>query len=329
MSKRALVTGASGQDGAYLCELLLSKGYEVCGMVRHSANPNYWRLDHIISKINIVQGDLTDQGSLTNLVNSVQPDEVYNLAGQSFVGLSWSQPMLTTDITGLGVLRLLEAIRSFTNNTGKKVKFYQASSSEMFGKVHETPQRETTLLHPRSPYATAKCFGHHTTVNYRESYGMFNVSGILFNHESQFRGIEFVTRKITDGVARIALGLQTELRLGNLDSKRDWGHARDYMEAAWLMLQQSAPEDFVIATGETHTVEEFVSLAFSKVGLDYSKHVIIDPEFVRPAEVDILLGDATKARTKLGWQPKVTFTELIDEMVQADLSRVKKELGIK
>lgn len=324
MNKRALITGITGQDGSYLADLLLEKGYEVFGMVRHSANPNYWRIQHILNKITLLEGDLTDAASLNFVVNTANADEVYNLAGQSFVGLSWKQPMLTTDITGIGVLRLLEAIRQ----TGKPTKFYQASSSEMFGKVHEIPQRESTLLHPRSPYGTAKCFGHHTTVNYRESYGMFNVSGILFNHESPRRGIEFVTRKITDGVARIALGAQKELRLGNLDAKRDWGHAHDYMEAAWLMLQQSTPEDFIIATGETHSVEEFCNLAFSHVGLNYSNHVLIDPQFVRPAEVDILLGDPSKAKQTLQWQPKHTFKQLVEDMVEADLARVKKELGI-
>lgn len=325
MKKRALITGITGQDGSYLADLLLEKDYEVFGMVRHSANPNYWRIQHILDRITLLEGDLSDQASLNFVVNKSNPDEVYNLAGQSFVGLSWKQPMLTTDITGLGVLRLLEAIKQ----TGKPVKFYQASSSEMFGKVHEIPQRETTLLHPRSPYGTAKCFGHHTAINYRESYDMFNVSGILFNHESPRRGIEFVTRKITDGVARISLGTQSVLRLGNLDAKRDWGHAKDYMEAAWLMLQQPTPEDFVIATGETHSVEEFCALAFGRVGLDYHNHVVIDPEFVRPAEVDILLGDPMKARTLLQWTPKHSFQQLVEDMVDADLTRVKKELGIK
>jgi len=321
--KKALISGISGQDGSYLAEILLEKDYEVYGMVRHSASPNYWRIDHLFGKVKLVDGDLSDHSSLESLVQDIQPDEIYHLAAQSFVGLSWKQALMTTDITGVSVLRFLEAVRKF----GKPgTKFYQASSSEMFGKVRETPQNERTPFWPRSPYASAKAFAHNTTVNYRESYGMFNVSGILFNHESERRGIEFVTRKITDGVARIKLGLQEELRLGNLDSRRDWGHSRDYMEAAWLMMQQTVADDFVVATGETHSVEEFVTLAFERVGLDWKNYVVIDPEFVRPAEVDLLLGDASKAKAVLGWAPKTTFKQLVEEMVDADLKRVEKEI---
>lgn len=320
MTKKALITGITGQDGSYLAELLLAEGYKVYGMVRHSANPNYWRISHILDKVILVDGDLTDPSSISSVIHKVMPDEFYNMAAQSFVGLSWSQPLLTTEVTGVSVLHILEAIRSIKPDC----KFYQASSSEMFGKVHEVPQTEATKFHPRSPYGTAKAFAHHTTVNYRESYDMYAVGGILFNHESPRRGIEFVTRKITDAVAKISLGKQKELRLGNLDSKRDWGHAEDYVKAAWLMLQQPNPKDYVISMNETHTVEEFCQVAFSLVGLNYKDHVVIDPQFVRPAEVDLLLGDSTLARTELAWKPKYSFYDLVESMVKADVDRIKK-----
>jgi len=318
--KTALVTGVSGQDGSYLAEFLLSKGYEVYGMVRHSANPNYWRIKDILTSIKLVDGDLADQVSLNNLIRKVQPDEVYNLAAQSFVKLSFDQPIFTANITGLGVLRMLEAIRQ----EGKQeTKFYQASSSEMFGKVSETPQTENTKFNARSPYGASKIFAHCCVANYRDSYNMFNCCGILFNHESERRGLEFVTRKITDAVANIKLGNQKELRLGNLDAKRDWGHAKDYVEAMWLMLQKPSPDDYVISTGETHTVREFCEIAFKHVGLNYKDHVVVDPKFFRPAEVEILLGDSTKAKTQLGWSPKISFKELVEMMVDADLNRNK------
>lgn len=320
--KKALITGITGQDGSYMAEFLLDKGYTVFGMVRHSANPNYWRINHILDKITLIDGDLTDPSSITAAVSKVLPDEIFNLAAQSFVGLSWSQPLLTTEVTGVSVLYLLEAIRSVKPDC----KLYQASSSEMFGKVTEVPQTENTKFHPRSPYGTAKAFAHHSVVNYRESYNMFAVGGILFNHESERRGIEFVTRKITDGVARVAYGLQKDLKLGNLDSKRDWGHAQDYVEAAWMMLQQPTAKDYVISTDETHTVEEFCKIAFDRVGLDYTTHVKIDPQFVRPAEVDLLLGNSSLARKELGWKPKVSFVELVHRMVDADMERVKNNL---
>lgn len=315
--KKALITGVTGQDASYLAENLINRGYKVYGMRRRSASPNMWRIEHLLKDIELVEGDLIDQSSLARLIKTIQPDEVYNLAAQSFVALSWNQPVLTAETTGMGVLRLLEAIREFKPDA----RFYQASSSEMYGKVHETPQKETTLLHPRSPYGVAKCFGHFATINYRESYGMFCVSGILFNHESPRRGIEFVTRKITDGVAKIKLGKESELRLGNLDAKRDWGFAGDYVEAMRLMLQQDKPDDFVIASGETHTVREFCDIAFSKVGLDYNDYVVVDPKFYRPADVDILLGDASKAKKELGWQPKTSFKDLVEMMVEFDLKR--------
>lgn len=321
--KKALITGITGQDGSYLAEILLNKGYKVYGMVRHSANPNYNRIDHILSDIEVVNGDLADQSSLNMLLRNCNPDEVYNLGAQSFVGLSWDQPMFTVDITGIGTMRLLEAIRQ----SSKFIKYYQASSSEMFGKVRETPQRESTPFHPRSPYGCAKAFAHYLTVNYRESYNMFNVCGILFNHESPRRGLEFVTRKITDAVARIKLGKLDKLELGNLDSKRDWGHALDYMEAAWLMMQHTKPDDYVIATGETHSVREFCQLAFAHVGLNYIEYVKINPQFVRPAEVDLLLGDASKAKSVLNWTPKISFTSLVTSMVDEDIKRVLKEKG--
>ena len=319
MNKSALITGITGQDGSYLAELLLSQGYEVHGVVRRTSSPNVERIAHLLDDIEIHQADLLDQISLTTLVRNVRPAEVYNLAAQSFVPTSWEQPIFTAEATGLGVTRLLEAIRQ----TDKSIRFYQASSSEMFGKVHETPQKETTVLHPRSPYGVAKVYGHYITINYRESYDMFACSGILFNHESPRRGLEFVTRKITDGVARIKLGLQEKLHLGNLDAKRDWGYAGDYVKAMWLMLQEDEPDDFVVGTGETHTVREFVEIAFSRVGLNYENHVVIDPKFYRPAEVDILLADPAKARKHLNWECEVSFEELVVKMVDSDLARLQ------
>lgn len=321
MSKKAIITGITGQDGSYLADLLLEKGYDVYGLVRRTSTPNLTNIQHLIGKIKLVSGDLTDQGSLINMVSEVQPDEFYNLAAQSFVGASWQQPVLTGEVTGVGVTNVLEAIRLVKPDT----KLYQASSSEMFGKVRETPQNEMTPFHPRSPYGVAKAYGHWMTVNYRESFNMFACSGILFNHESPRRGIEFLPRKVSNGVARIACGLDKELRLGNLDAKRDWGFAGDYVEAMWLMLQQDTPDDYVISTGETHTVQELVDIAFKAAGItDYEKHVIIDPRFYRPCEVDLLLGDATKAKKKLGWEPKVGFKELIEMMVKSDLGIVSK-----
>ncbi|QDU64922.1 GDP-mannose 4,6-dehydratase [Planctomycetes bacterium Pan216] len=318
MSKTALITGVTGQDGSYLAELLLEKGYEVYGTHRRASTPNLERVEHIQNKINLVQADLLDQSCLSTLVKSIQPDEVYNLAAQSFVPTSWTQPLMTGEFTGLGVARLLEAIRHHCPSA----KFYQASSSEMFGKVLETPQKETTPFYPRSPYAVAKVYGHYITVNYRESYDMFACSGILFNHESPRRGLEFVTRKITNGVARIYHGLDTELRLGNLDSKRDWGFAGDYVRAMWMMLQADTPDDYVVGTGETHTVREFVELAFGAVGLDWQKHVVIDPKFFRPAEVDLLLGDPTKAKEAFGWEPECSFKQLVSDMVKSDVEKL-------
>ncbi len=316
----ALITGVTGQDGSYLAEFLLSKGYRVVGMVRRSSTENFERIEHLRGKVELRQGDLLDQSSLTTLIAQIQPTEIYNLAAQSFVPTSWEQPVLTSEFTAVGVTRILEAIR----NVNPKIKFYQASSSEMYGKVRQTPQNELTAFHPRSPYGVAKCYGHYITVNYRESYGMFAVSGILFNHESPRRGLEFVTRKVTDGVARIKLGMQRELRMGNLDSQRDWGFAGDYVKAMWMMLQHSEPDDFVISTGETHTVKELVEIAFARAGLDWTKHVVIDPAFIRPAEVDLLIGDHSKATKKLGWAPEVSFKNLIDMMVDADLERLTK-----
>ncbi|MEA1980269.1 MAG: GDP-mannose 4,6-dehydratase [candidate division Zixibacteria bacterium] len=315
---RALITGITGQDGSYLAELLLSKGYEVFGMVRRSSTESFNRIEHIKDKITLVQADLLDQLSIINIVEENRPDEIYNLAAQSFVPTSWSQPVLTGEFDALGVTKILEAIRLIDKN----IKFYQASSSEMFGKVHETPQKETTKFYPRSPYGVAKVYGHWITINYRESYNIHANSGILFNHESPRRGLEFVTRKITDGVARIKHGLTDKLALGNLDSKRDWGFAGDYVEAMWLMLQQEKPSNIVIATGQTHSVEDFVRTAFEYADLDFKDFVITDPRFVRPAEVDILLGDASLAKKELGWEPKVSFNELVSMMVDADMKRV-------
>jgi GDPmannose 4,6-dehydratase len=315
--KRALITGITGQDGSYLAELLLEKGYEVHGIVRRSSLEKHDRIAHIQPRLHLHQADLLDQSALIDVMQQSKPDEVYNLAAQSFVATSWKQPILTGDFTGLAVTRMLEAVRL----TNPQTRFYQASSSEMFGKVQAVPQTETTPFYPRSPYGVAKVYGHWITVNYRESYNMFCVSGILFNHESERRGIEFVTRKVTDAVARIKLGLANELRLGNLDAKRDWGFAGDYVRAMWLMLQQDQPDDFVIATGETHTVREFVQIAFETVGLDYQKYVVIDPKFMRPAEVDLLIGDPAKAKNALGWKLEVSFPELVRRMVFADLAR--------
>jgi GDPmannose 4,6-dehydratase len=320
--RRALITGITGQDGSYLAEFLLGKGYEVIGMVRRSSTVNFERIKHIQDKITLVSGDLLDEVSLIHILREHRPHEVYNLAAQSFVQTSWPQPVFTGETTALGVTRLLDAVRI----VDPEIRFYQASSSEMFGKVVEVPQKETTPFYPRSPYGVAKVYGHWITVNYRESYGMHATSGILFNHESPRRGLEFVTRKISHGVARIKLGLDEELRLGNLEARRDWGFAGDYVEAMWLMLQQDQPDDYVIATGETHSVREFCELAFSYVGLDYRDYVVIDQRFMRPAEVDLLIGDASKARKKLGWQPRTSFTELVQMMVEADLQLVKEQM---
>ncbi len=333
----AFITGVTGQDGSYLAEFLLEKGYEVYGLIRRSSSPDHGRIASIEDRIHIIDGDLTDYSSLVDGLEKAQPDEVYNLAAQSFVQTSWKQPRLTADVTGMGVLNILEAIRRIDPNA--KIKFYQASSSEMFGKVRETPQTETTPFHPRSPYGSAKVFGHNTTVNYRESYNMFNCSGILFNHESPRRGLEFVTRKITNGLVRIKYGLQKELRLGNLDAKRDWGFAGDYVKAMWLMLQQDEPDDFVIATGETHSVKDFVNLAVKHAGMGELKWVgeginekgllngkpvvVVDERFFRPAEVDLLLGNPEKAKTRLGWEPEHSFEDLVAMMVEADLKRLK------
>ena len=317
--KRALITGITGQDGSYLAELLLEKGYTVVGMVRRASKDNFERIEHLLPRLVIKQADLLDQLSLIRVLEDSRPQEVYNLAAQSFVPTSWTQPVLTAEFTALGVTRLLDAIRLVDPG----VRFYQASSSEMFGKVRETPQTERTPFHPRSPYGVAKVYGHDITVNYRESYGLFACSGILFNHESPRRGLEFVTRKVTDAAARIKHGLQRDLRLGNLDARRDWGFAGDYVQAMWLMLQQEAPDDYVVATGESHSVNELVQLAFEYAGLDWEKYVVIDPTFKRPAEVDVLLGDASKARERLGWEPKVHFPELVRMMAQADLDRCR------
>jgi GDPmannose 4,6-dehydratase len=319
MAKRALITGITGQDGSYLAELLLEKGYEVYGLVRRTSTQRFSRISHIQDHIRLISGDMLDQTSLQEALREAQPDEVYNLAAQSFVQTSWRQPVFTGDVTALGVTRLLDAIR----HVNPEIRFYQASSSEIFGKVQEVPQRETTPLYPRSPYGVAKAYGHWITINYRESYNMFAVSGILFNHESERRGIEFVTRKVTYNVARIKLGLAKELRLGNLDAQRDWGFAGDYVRAMWLMLQQPTPDDYVIATGETHTVQKLVETAFSYVGLNWRDYVVQDPAFMRPAEVDLLVGDSSKARKQLGWQPTMTFTELIHRMVEADLKLLR------
>lgn len=313
--RKAVITGVTGQDGSYLAEFLLSKGYDVYGVVRRSSVPKLDRIEHIVDDIKLCQADLIDQSSLIRLINEIKPDEIYNLAAQSFVPTSWDEPELTANSTGLGVLRTLEAVRSCSS----RPKFYQASSSEMFGKVVETPQNEKTPLYPRSPYGVAKVYGHWITINYRESYDMFAVSGILFNHESPRRGIEFVTRKITNAVAKIKLGKQDKLYLGNLDSKRDWGFAGDYVKAMWLMMQQSDPDDYVVATGEPKSVREFVDIAFSHVGLDYQNYVEIDPKFFRPAEVNILCGDSSKARNILGWEPEISFDSLVQMMVDNDM----------
>jgi GDPmannose 4,6-dehydratase len=317
--KTALITGITGQDGSYLAELLLAQGYRVVGMTRRTSTEVHERIEHIVEQVEIVSGDLLDQSSMTKLFDEIRPDEVYNLAAQSFVPTSWSQPVLTGEFTALGVTRVLESIRQ----VNARIRFYQASSSEMFGKVLQTPQSETTPFYPRSPYGVAKVYGHWITINYRESYDMFAVSGILFNHESERRGKEFVTRKISDGVARIKLGLATELRLGNLDARRDWGFAGDYVRAMWLMLQQENPDDYVVATGHTNTVREFCRLAFAAVGLEYERYVVEDRRFMRPAEVDLLIGDPSKAKRVLGWEPEVSFEELVQRMVRFDLKRLE------
>ncbi len=319
MAKRAIITGITGQDGSYLAELLLEKGYHVVGVVRRSSAPNVSRIEHLLDRIELRPGDLLDQLSLIRLIDSVRPDELYNLAAMSFVPASWDQPMLTGEFNAQGVTRVLEAIRT----VDARIKLYQASSSEMFGKVREVPQTELTPFYPRSPYGVSKVFGHYITVNYRESYGLFACSGILFNHESPRRGLEFVTRKVTDGVARIKLGLAPSLALGNLDAHRDWGFAGDYVRAMWLMLQQPEPDDYVVATGVAHSVRELVETAFGHVGLDWQQYVTLDPAFLRPAEVEHLIGDASKARTQLGWTPRVDFRGLVGMMVDADLTRLK------
>ena len=317
--KTALITGVTGQDGSYLAELLLKKDYEVYGIVRRSSSSNFERIKHIQDDLKLVQGDLLDQNSLIEAIEGSRPDEVYNLGAQSFVPTSWNQPVLTGEFTALGVTRILEAIRL----VNKKIRFYQASSSEMFGKVAEVPQNEQTVFYPRSPYGVAKLYAHWITVNYRESYDLFCCSGILFNHESPRRGLEFVTKKVSDAVARIKMGLSNELRMGNLDAKRDWGFAGDFVEAMWLMLQQDEPEDYVISTDEAHSVKELVEVAFDYVGLNWKDYVVVDPKFVRPAEVDLLLGDSAKARNKLKWQPKLGFKELVRMMVDYDIERYK------
>jgi GDPmannose 4,6-dehydratase len=317
MQKTALLTGITGQDGSYLAELLLEKGYRVVGVVRRSSTTPYERIAHLVDRVELVSADLLDQTSLTDVVHEAQPQEIYNLAAQSFVQTSWNQPVLTGEFTALGVTRMLEALRKAAPNA----RFYQASSSEQFGKVVETPQTESTPFYPRSPYGVAKVYGHWITVNYRESFNLYAVSGILFNHESPRRGLEFVTRKISDGVARIKHGLQTELRLGNLDARRDWGFAGDYVDAMWRMLQQDQPDDYVIATGETYSVRDFCDAAFRHAGLDYRDHVVQDERFFRPAEVDLLVGSPAKAKAQLGWEPAVKFTQLVEMMVQADLDR--------
>ena len=319
--KTALVTGVTGQDGSYLAELLLSKGYRVVGMVRRASTENFERIGHFRDRLDLRQADLLDQLSLIDLLRQIEPDEIYNLAAQSFVPTSWVQPVLTAEFDAVGVTRLLEAVRF----VAPKARFYQASSSEMFGKVRETPQRETTPFYPRSPYGVAKVYGHWITVNYRESFGLYAVSGILFNHESPRRGLEFVSRKVTDGVARIKLGLQSELRLGNLDARRDWGFAGDYVEAMWLMLQQPRPDDYVVGMGVTRSVRELCEVAFCAAGLDYRDHVVQDEKFFRPAEVDLLVADPSKARRVLGWAPRVTFEQLVEMMVEADLARYRAD----
>jgi GDPmannose 4,6-dehydratase len=317
-ARRALITGITGQDGSYLAELLLDRGYEVFGMTRRASTENLERIDHLLDRVSLIQGDLLDPHSLAAAVGESASQEVYNLAAQSFVPTSWNQPVLTAEFTAVGVTRMLETVRS----VDPEIRFYQASSSEMFGKVREVPQNELTPFHPRSPYGVAKVYGHHITVNYRESYGLFAVSGICFNHEGPRRGLEFVTRKISDGVARIKLGLADELRLGNLDAKRDWGFAGDYVDAMWRMLQQDEPRDYVIATGEEHSVREFAEIAFEHAGLDWKRYVLTDPTYLRPAEVDHLVGDASKARAELGWEPRVSFEHLVRMMVDADVERL-------
>ncbi len=317
-TKRALITGITGQDGSYLAELLLEQGYEVFGLTRRLSATNYWRIEHLLDRLTLIPGDLLDQLSLIRVIERVRPQELYNLAAMSFVPASWDQPMLTGEFNSQGVTRVLEAVRV----VDPSIRIYQASSSEMFGKVREVPQRETTPFYPRSPYGVSKVFAHYITVNYRESYGLFAVSGILFNHESPRRGLEFVTRKVTDGVARIKLGLARELRLGNLDAHRDWGFAGDYVRAMWQMLQQDEADDYVIATGESHAVRDLVEIAFGHAGLDWKEHVVIDPALLRPAEVDHLVGDASKARARFGWTPRITFDALVRMMVDADLERV-------
>lgn len=319
VKKRALITGVTGQDGSYLAEFLLEKGYRVFGIIRRSSSPNYERVEHIKDKIELIQGDLLDQNSLIEAIQFAKPDEVYNLGAQSFVPTSWNQPVLTGEFTALGVTRILEAIRV----VNPKIKLYQASSSEMFGKVQEVPQNEKTPFYPRSPYGVAKVYGHYITVNYRESYDMFACCGILFNHESPRRGLEFVTRKVSHGAAKIKLGLQEELKIGNLDSQRDWGYAKEYVKAMWLMLQQDEPGDYVVGTGKAHTVRKLLQIAFSCVGLNWEDHVVIDENLIRPAEVNRLLGDASKAREKLCWRPGVSFEELIGMMVESDLRKLK------
>lgn len=322
MNKKALITGITGQDGSYLAELLLSKGYRVVGMVRRSSTPNFNNIEHILNDVELVAGDMVDQASIFNIVKSFRPHEIYNLAAQSFVGASWKMPIVTGNITALGVTRILEAIRIID----KKIKFYQASSSEMFGGVHGVPQHEKTPFYPRSPYGVAKTYAHHITVNYRESYGIFACAGILFNHESPRRGIEFVTRKIANGVARISEGLDRKLVLGNLEAKRDWGFAGDYVKAMWLMLQQSLPDDYVVGTGKSYSVEEFVALAFKLVGIkNWRDYVEINQDFVRPAEVRNLVADPTKIREKLGWKPKYEFVDLVEMMVKEELVRIRNE----
>ena len=318
MAKRALITGITGQDGSYLAELLLANGYEVTGVVRRSSAPNLWRIEHLLDRLTLRPGDLLDQLSLVRIIQDVRPHELYNLAAMSFVPASWDQPLLTGEYNSMGVTRLLEAVRQ----VNPEVKIYQASSSEMYGRVREVPQTELTPFYPRSPYGVSKAFGHYITVNYRESYNLFAVSGILFNHESPRRGLEFVTRKVTDGVARIRLGLADHLALGNLDAHRDWGFAGDYVRAMWLMLQQEQADDYVIATGVSHSVRELVEIAFGHAGLDWQKYVRIDPAFLRPAEVDHLIGDPAKAKAALGWEPRVTFEGLVGMMVDADLARL-------
>ena len=318
MAKRALITGITGQDGSYLAELLLSEGYDVYGVVRRASTENYERIEHLRGQITLLQADLLDKSSLVQAIRESNPTELYNLAAQSFVPTSWAQPVLTAEFTAIGVTKVLEAMRA----VNPEIRFYQASSSEMYGKVLEVPQSEDTPFYPRSPYGVAKVYGHYITVNYRESYNLHASSGILFNHESPRRGLEFVTRKVTDGVSRIKLGLATELRMGNLDSQRDWGFAGDYVKAMWLMLQQDTPDDFVVATGETHTVKELVQLAFDRVGLDWEKYVFIDPRFIRPAEVDLLIGEPAKAKNVLGWVPQTSFQTLVNMMVDADMDRL-------